>query len=183
MLAELLTLRFNEDLADVLRRKVMDPIGAPASGWAWRANRFRPRTVNGLKSREFASGITITHRALARIGYLYLHEGNWKGRQILSQGFIRTATRPTTLPAPWPYYAFYWGSNARGTYPDLPKDTYWALGLGDSFVVVCPSLDVVAVRLGVGSRKSQLPGDGGKDDWGQRVAGFFGRVVRAVRDP
>jgi hypothetical protein len=62
----------------------------------------------------------------------------------------------------------------------MPKDTFWALGLGDSFVVVCPSLDLVAVRTGTGNVKSQLPGG---DDWGKRVEGFFRLVVRAVQDP
>jgi len=179
MLAELLTLRFNEDLSAVLKRKVMDPLGVPPSEWAWRKNAYRPKTIGGLKSREFASGITITHRALARIGYLYLREGNWAGRQILSREFIRTATQPTSLPGPREGYAFYWGSNAHGTYPEIPKDAYWALGLGDSFVVVCPSLDLVAVRLGLGSTKSQLPGG---DDWGKRVAGFFRLVAQAAQD-
>ncbi|HEY8504255.1 MAG TPA: serine hydrolase, partial [Gemmataceae bacterium] len=185
MLAELLTLRFKEDLRDVLKREVMDPIGAPADEWRWRDNAFRAKTIEGLASREFASGITITHRTMARIGLLYLREGRWKDRQILSREFIREATRPTDLPAPWPYYAFYWGSNAKGTYPHMPKDTIWALGLGDSFVLVCPSLDIVAVRLGVGSKKSQLPGgeSGWDDDWGGRVEGFFKLVVAAVRDP
>jgi len=180
MLAELLTLKFKEDLASVARREVLEPIGIVPSEWAWRENQFRPKTIASLKSREFASGITITHRALARIGYLYLREGQWKERRILSREFIRTATGPTTLPAPWPYYAFYWGSNARETFAAMPRDAFWALGLGDSFVVVCPSLDIVAVRLGAGSTKSQLPGG---DDWGRRVEGFFGLVVQAVRDP
>jgi len=123
MLAELLTLKFGEDLYFLLKRRVMDPIGVHPSEWAWRDNWYRPDTIEGLKSREFASGITITHRALARIGYLYLREGNWRGRQILSPWFIREATRPTALPAPWPYYAFYWGSNAKGTFRDIPRDT------------------------------------------------------------
>jgi CubicO group peptidase (beta-lactamase class C family) len=180
MLAELLTLRYGEDLAAVVKREVMDPIGVPAADWRWRANQYRAKTINGLASREFASGLTITHRALARIGYLYLRDGKWKDRRILSQEYVRTATTPTKLPAPWPYYAFYWGSNALATYPDMPKDTVWALGLGDSFVVVCPSLDLVAVRMGTGSVKSQLPGG---DDWGKRVEGFFRLVVRAVEDP
>jgi len=179
MLAELLTRKFQEDLSAVLKRRVMDPIGVPSSQWAWRDNVYRPKTIDGMKSREFASGITITHRALARIGYLYLQEGNWKGQQILSRDFIRMAVQPTKLPAPWPYYAFYWGSNANNTYAGMPRDTYWAFGLGDSFVVVCPSLDVVAVRLGLGSTRSQLPGG---DDWGKRVEGFFRIVVQAVRD-
>src|SRR5262245_12601918 len=182
MLAELLTLKFREDLRTVLKRQVMDPIGAPADQWRWRDNNYRAKTIDGLASREFASGITITDRALARVGYLYLHQGEWDGKRILSREFIQAATRPTDLPPPWPYYAFYWGSNARGTYADIPRDAFWALGLGDSFVVVCPSLDLVAVRLGAGSKKSQLPDDG-NDDWGGRVASFFRLVVKAVKDP
>jgi CubicO group peptidase (beta-lactamase class C family) len=182
MLAEMLTLRFGEDLAVVLKREVMDRIGVQSSEWKWRENVYRAKTINGLRSREFASGITITHRALARIGYLYLREGNWDGRRILSREFIRTATRPTNLPSFVPYYAFFWGSNSRGTFRDIPSDAYWALGLGDSFVVVCPSLDVVAVRLGVGSVRSQLPGGERPDEWGKRVEGFFRLVVAAARD-
>ena len=183
MLAELLTLRFNRDLRDVFKEKVMDVIGAEPSQWAWRDNSFRAKSINGLKSREFASGITITHRALARIGYLYLREGLWNGERVLSGEFIREATQPTDLPAFVPYYAFYWGSNGRGTYAGVPKDTYWALGLGDSFVVVCPSLDIVAVRLGVGSNKSRLPGDPDDTDWGKRVEGFFSLVAKAAVSP
>lgn len=179
MLAELLTLRFREDLASVVKRRVMDPIGVPADEWAWRPNAYRAKTIGGLTSREFASGLTITHRALARVGYLYLRGGEWDGRRILERDTLRAATRPTDLPAFVPYYAFFWGSNGRGTFPEIPADTSWALGLGDSVVIVCPSLDLVAVRLGVGNRSSQLPGG---DDWGRRVAGFFRLVVASVTD-
>lgn len=180
MLAELITLKFNRDLAAVLKEKVMDSIGVAPSEWAWRDNDFRPKNVGGLPSREFASGITITHRALARIGWLYLQEGRWRDKQIISKEFIRTATRPAALPAPWPYYAFYWGSNARGTFAELPRDAFWALGLGDSFVLACPSLDLVAVRLGRGSTASQLPGG---EEWGARVAGFYKHLTAAVLAP
>jgi CubicO group peptidase (beta-lactamase class C family) len=182
MLAELLTRRFGQDLTAVLERRVMSPIGVPRADWKWRDNVYRAKSLNGVPSREFASGITITHRALARIGYLYLREGDWNGRRILSREFISAATRPTDLPSFVPYYAFYWGSNGRGTFRALPDDAYWALGLGDSVVVVCPSLDIVAVRLGVGSVRSQLPGGDKPDEWGARVAGFFRLVVAAAED-
>jgi len=180
MLAELLTLQFKEDLYTVMKRKVMDPIGVPPDEWSWRDNAYRPDTVGGLKSREFASGIKITHRAMARIGYLYLRQGRWKDRQIISSEFIRLATQPSDLPTPWPYYGFYWGTNGRGTFKEIPRDTFWALGLGDSMVIVCPSLDLVVVRLGVGSADSHLPGG---EEWGVRVAGFFKIIVDAVREP
>ena len=181
MLAELLTLQFDEDLLAVLKRKVLDPIGVDPADWRWRENRYRAKTLHGRASREFASGITITHRALARIGYLYLRDGRWKGQTILSPEFIAAATRPTDLPAPYPYYGFYWGSNAKGTLPDVPRDIFWALGLGDSILVVCPSLDLVAVRLGTGNTQSQLPPQ--TDQWEQKVGGFFALVARAVVDP
>ncbi|HEY2154368.1 MAG TPA: serine hydrolase, partial [Isosphaeraceae bacterium] len=180
MLAELLTLRFREDLSAVLKRKIMDPIGTPPDEWAWRANSYRARTIDGLTSREFASGLTITHRALARVGYLYLRDGEWDGRRLLSREFIREATRPADLPTFVPYYGFFWATNGRGTFPEIPRDTFWALGLGDSVVIVCPSLDVVAVRLGTGSKASQLPGG---EDWGRRVAGFFRLVVASAARP
>jgi CubicO group peptidase (beta-lactamase class C family) len=183
MLAELLTIKFGDDLRTVIKARVMDPLGIRDTEWAWRANNFRAKTINGFASREFASGITITHRAMARIGYLYLRDGVWNGRRILSKAFVREATQPTKLPAPYDYYAFYWGTNGRGQYAEMPKDTFWALGLGDSFVLVCPSLDIVAVRLGVGSKKSHLPAPGDEENWGKRVEGFFRHVVDAVRDP
>jgi CubicO group peptidase (beta-lactamase class C family) len=181
MLAELLTVRFGEDLQAVLKRKVLDPIGVDPADCRWRENRYRAKSIHGLTTREFASGITITHRALARIGYLYLRGGRWKDQTIFSPEFIRTATRPTELPAPYPYYGFYWGSNAKGTLPDVPRDIYWALGLGDSILVVCPSLDVVAVRLGTGNTQSQLPPF--TDQWERKVGGFFALVARAVVAP
>lgn len=181
MLAELLTIKFNEDLYTVFKRRVMDPIGVPEDEWKWRQNQYRAKTVNGLTSREFASGLTITPRSLARIGYLYLREGNWKGLQILPRNFIRMAMTPVELPSPSRYYGFYWGTNERGTFDKIPRDTYWAFGLGDSFVLFCPSLDLVLVRLGVGSTASQLPDDG-TDSWGWRVASLFKIVVDATAE-
>jgi CubicO group peptidase (beta-lactamase class C family) len=181
LLADLLTLKYGEDLESVMRREVTGPIGISPSTCLWRDNQYRSKILNGLKTREFASGIKITHGALARIGYLYLREGRWDGRTILSPEYIRSATRPTDLPAPFPYYGFYWGSNAKGLLADVPRDLYWALGLGDSILAVCPSLDIVAVRLGTGSTRSQLPPF--TNEWDKKVEGFFRLVARSVAEP
>jgi CubicO group peptidase (beta-lactamase class C family) len=179
MEAELLTLVFHEDLYPLFKRKVMDPIGVADSEWRWRENGYRAKTIAGLKTREFASGIAITHRAMARVGYLYLNDGNWNGRQILSKEYIHEATQPALLPAPYPYYAFHWGSNAKGILPDLPRDMYWALGLGDTVLIVCPSADIVAVRMGTGNTKSILPPF--TSDWELKTGGFFKVVLQALR--
>jgi len=39
-------------------------------------------------------------------------------------------------------------TNAGGHIPNAPHDTYWAAGLGTSFIVVIPSLDIVSARAG-----------------------------------
>jgi CubicO group peptidase (beta-lactamase class C family) len=179
MQAELLTLVFHEDLYAVFKRMVMDPIGVTPTEWRWRENGYRPKTIAGIKSREFASGITITHRAMARVGYMYLRDGKWNGQQLLSKDYIRIATGPTDLPTPYPYYGFYWGSNAKGILPDLPRDMYWALGLGDSIMVICPSLDIVAVRMGAGNTSSSLPPF--TPDWEVKTGRFFKLVSQALQ--
>ena len=47
MLADLLTLKYGEDLESVMRRKVMDPIGISPSAWRWRDNQYRPKISTG----------------------------------------------------------------------------------------------------------------------------------------
>ena len=129
MLAELLTLRFGVDLAVVLKRQVLDPIGVSPSEWKWRENVYRAKKLNGLPSREFASGITITHRALARIGYLYLRDGEWNGRRILSREFVRNAdTRPTGPAQLRALLRLLPGeATAEERSASIPDDAYWAL--------------------------------------------------------
>ena len=186
MLAELLTLRYGRDLLPVLKERVMEPLGVAPGAWTWRENAYRPKRIGGLVSREFASGIKITHGALARIGYLYLRDGVWRGRRILPPGFVREVTSIPDLPVPYPTYGYYWLTNARGVLRHVPLDTFWALGLGHSFVLVCPSRDLVLVRLGTGSDASHL---GGAGDWDEgdsgagRITEFFRMVLEATVEP
>ena len=32
--------------------------------------------------------------AMARLGYLYLHGGNWDGQQIVSRSYVALSTKP-----------------------------------------------------------------------------------------
>src|SRR5678810_1310809 len=50
MLAELLTLKFGEDLSTVFKRRVMEVIGAPPGEWRWRDNQYRAKRINGLRA-------------------------------------------------------------------------------------------------------------------------------------
>jgi hypothetical protein len=102
--------------------------------------------------------------AMARIGYLYLRRGLWQGQRIVPDTFVEQVQQPLATvrgvpvqdPVRFPqasnHYGLLWWTNADSTLPDVPRDAYWAWGLGDSLIVVIPSLDIVAARGGSGWR-------------------------------
>ncbi|HWA87118.1 MAG TPA: serine hydrolase [Opitutus sp.] len=158
-LAECLTLAYGRDLNDVMSERVFGPIGITPADLAWRENAFRPHEISGVKRREFGSGFSANVGAMARIGYLYLRGGRWKNRQIIPADFVRMAGRPAKESIGLPeydqshgngsdHYSLLWWDNGDGTIPGLPRDAFWSWGLHDSFILVIPSLDIVAARAG-----------------------------------
>jgi CubicO group peptidase (beta-lactamase class C family) len=160
-LAECLTLIYRQDLSTLMFERVFTPLGIATSALMWRKHRYRPETIDGIERREFASGISVSVDAMARIGYLYLRSGQWNGQQIVPQGFVdmvRT-TLPEVVGLPVVndpnsifaeasnHYGLLWWNNADGAFASIPRDAYWASGLGN-FIIVIPSLDIVVSRAG-----------------------------------
>ena len=159
-LAECLTLAWHRDLKDVFAERIARPLGLTDADWKWRANAYRREPLEGLTRREFGSGFSANVPAMARIGYLYLREGWWKGEQILPRDFIemarttRAEIRALAVENPDHYsnasqhYGLLWWNNSDGSLANVPRDAYWSWGLYDSFIVVIPSLDLVVARAG-----------------------------------
>jgi CubicO group peptidase (beta-lactamase class C family) len=96
-----------------------------------------------------------TARDWARFGQLYLQDGIWEGERILPEGWVTYTTTPTTT-APLREYGAQWWLNvgakqdaSKCKYPKLPRDTFWADGFEEQYVMVVPSKKLVVVRLGV----------------------------------
>jgi len=159
-LAECITLVYGQDLNTVMFERVFGPIGIKPNDLTWRNNAYRPRDINGIKRREFGSGISANVDAMARLGYLYLRRGRWQGKQIIPASFVdavRTVPRAVGgLPVvkresyfnASDHYGLLWWNNADGTMAKVPRDAYWSWGLYDSLIIVIPSLDIVAARAG-----------------------------------
>lgn len=172
-LADVLTTVLNQDLSTVLNTSVWSVLGVNSSAGGpgnngpatsdvhWRDNRSG-RT--NLQNRELASGIFANPNAMARVGLLFLRKGVWANDQrILSEDFVSKVSTPvatnTSLPVGTPqipgypgapaHYGMLWWTNVDGQLPNVPRDAYWAWGLGDSLIVVIPSLDIVVVRAGL----------------------------------
>ena len=159
-LAECVTLAYRRDVHELMNERVFSPLGISAKDLTWRNNSYRPRMIEGVARREFGSGVSANVDAMARIGYLYLRRGTWRGESLIPADFVdrcRT-TVPQVVGLPEhdgknydnasDHYGLLWWNNADGALPDIPRDAYWSWGLYDSLIVVIPSLDIVAARAG-----------------------------------
>jgi len=173
-LAECITLQYRRDIEDLMFERVFAPLGITRDDLQWRTNQYRKHEIDGIPRREFGAGIHANVEALMRLGYLYLHKGLWKNKQILTREFVDIVSRPINQVVGLPewsdahgnasdHYSLLWWNNADGTLENVPDDAYWAWGLYDSLIVVIPSLDLVVVRGG--ERGRQLPREDGANHY------------------
>ena len=165
-LAECLTNIYRQDMETLLFERVFTPIGIAREDLRWRKNQYRPHEMNGIPRREFGSGVSANVDAMARLGYLYLRQGQWGDRQLLPAAFVQQAGSAQSQLHGLPeqvadyddaseHYGLLWWNNADGSLPDLPRDTFWSWGLYDSLIVVCPELDIVVARAGKSWARSE----------------------------
>lgn len=70
------------DLLSFAHEALFDPIGLGTVHWE--------QTAGG--HYQTGSGLSVTPRDMARLGYLMLHHGVWDGRQIVSSAWIGCST-------------------------------------------------------------------------------------------
>lgn len=88
-----------------------------------------------------------TTRDWAKFGLLYLHKGNWNGKQIFDESWAKYVSTPTNT-SNGNYGAQFW-LNAGRKFPDAPKDMFYASGYQGQMVAIFPSHDLVIVRMGL----------------------------------
>jgi hypothetical protein len=124
-----LTGRLAEDYAN---QKLFAPLGIV--DWHW------DRDPQGLTIGE--GMLYLFPRDAAKIGYLYLHHGEWEGRQLLPPGWADVLNHTlvnvhASYDPNQSYSNFFWVN------PD--RRAYMANGKNGQLIVVFPDLDVVVV--------------------------------------
>jgi CubicO group peptidase (beta-lactamase class C family) len=112
---------------------------------------FRPLGIRDFSWMEDPVGVTfggsglyLTPRDMAKIGYLYLRNGVWEGRQIVPADWVAMSTAAHFLcrygqMAGWGYGYQWWIVSG------MPYDTYDARGHLGQHILVVPALDLVVV--------------------------------------
>lgn len=140
---------FGKGLPEVLAENIMDKIGA-SHEWTWRGYGPASTVEIGEKPVESVSGGTrwggglwINSQDLARFGLLILNKGNWEGKQLVGEKWIRDATTPS---AHGPDYGYLWWLNTKQKqWPNGPASSFAAIGNGGNIVWIDPEHDIVLV--------------------------------------
>lgn len=131
VLGLLLEARTGQDLTDFARQRLFHPLSF--QDWEW---------VGDLRGRTRAyTGLRLVPRDLARIGRLMLDGGQWQGRQLVPQAWVRTMLSPCGAGGE---YGHHWW---RGSVQVRGQQIGWhaAMGNGGQRLFVVPSLDLVVV--------------------------------------
>lgn len=91
----------------------------------------------------------MSARDLARFGWLFLCEGEWKGQQVISRQWVKEST--TAYSSAWSgsgYGYMWWVAVDGNLFPGvtLPEGSFAALGTGGHFLLIIPAFDTVIVH-------------------------------------
>jgi len=144
-----LTCLWKRPLPDVLKKYVMDPIGA-SSTWHWEHYENAFVTIDGKQiavppgGGHWGGGMFISARDLARMGLLGLNNGRWGDKQILSDAWVNMAKAPTPQNPQYGYMNWFLNTG-RKLVPAAREDAVMFLGNGDNIVFMDYEHDLVAV--------------------------------------
>jgi CubicO group peptidase (beta-lactamase class C family) len=129
---------FRRPLPEVLKERIMDPIGA-SPDWRWHGYETSWTEIDGSRVQSvsggghWGGGFIIDSRDHARFGLLALRNGRWKKEQLVSAVWFEQATTPTDIK---PDYGFMWWLNTgRELFPAAPESAFFALGAGSTNVI------------------------------------------------
>lgn len=120
--------------ADEYARQVLfDPIGMKQVEW-WRDADSHTLTYCCLDT---------TSRNFARLGLLFLRNGDWDGQQVVPSAWVDDSIAPSANSGDG--YGYMWWL---GEMPEVDGSIFYANGFDGQHIYVIPSLDLVVVRNG-----------------------------------
>jgi CubicO group peptidase (beta-lactamase class C family) len=98
----------------------------------------------------FSSQVYTNARDLARFGMLYLQNGVWQGKRLLSEDWIEFIRSPAPASSVrGSDYGGHWWLVPDDRKGEVPSDAYSTAGNRGQYVIVVPSHDLVIVRRGL----------------------------------
>jgi CubicO group peptidase (beta-lactamase class C family) len=148
LLGYCLTNLWRTPLPVVLRERIMDPIGASPT-WRWHGYENSWITIDGQHMQSvsggghWGGGMFICTRDHARFGYLFLRNGKWNGKPLISENWVETLRKPADANPE--YGCMWWLNTDQKKIPGAPASSYYAAGFGGNYIYVDPENDLLIV--------------------------------------
>ena len=140
---------WRKPLPIVLKDNIMDVIGA-SNTWRWAGYRNSWIILDGQAVQSvsggghWGGGMIINAYDMARFGLLTLRKGNWNGKQLISEQWIKQATTPTSSQPTYGYMNYFLNTDHK-LLPSAPLSSYYHLGNGTNMIYVDSEHDLVMV--------------------------------------
>jgi CubicO group peptidase (beta-lactamase class C family) len=144
---------WRKPLPQVLKENIMDPIGA-SNTWRWHGYENSWVLLDGQMMQSvsggghWGGGVWINALDHARFGYLFLRDGKWKNKQIISEEWIEMARTPTDVHQGYGYMNWFLNSDKEGktkSIPSAPKTAVTFRGAGSNIIYIDWENDIVCV--------------------------------------
>ena len=166
-------------LPDVLDDAIMAPIGA-SSSWHWEGYENSWVEIDGRRMKSvtggghFGGGMFINAHDMARFGYLFLRNGEWSGRQLISRKWIEMAKTPGRANQGYGFCNWFLNNAttaADGTpgslpFPSAPRSSITFQGNGANLIYLDWDNDLLVVARWIDSNRT--------------FDQFIGKVISAV---
>ena len=148
---------FRKPLSEVLKERIMDPIGASDS-WQWQHYRNSFFEIDGVPmasvpgGAHWGGGLCINSHDHVRIGQLILQRGAWDGQQLVPESWIDDLSTPCDIKST---YGYLWWLNTHGAhYKNAPESSFFALGAGQNIIWIEPKHRLLMVARWVHDAKA-----------------------------
>lgn len=139
---------FRRPLPDVLRDRIMRPVGA-SDDWTWEGYSTSWIELDGTRMQSvpggghWGGGTVISARDHARFGLFISQNGAWEGKQILPPDWMQRSLEPT--PTLDKYGFLWWLNRGSDANPKLSAKAFSAQGAGGNCLWISPDDGIVAV--------------------------------------
>lgn len=136
-------------LPQVLKEQIMNPIGA-SNTWRWTGYRNAWIVLDGQPVQSvrggghWGGGMFINAYDMARFGLLTMHKGNWNGKQLISEQWLKQSVMPASAQPTYGYMNFFVNTDKKYM-PGAPATAFVHVGNGTNIIYVDVENDIVMV--------------------------------------